>query len=115
MLVEEGRDGGFEFLDTAMNAAADRLFGECGKEALDLVQPGTAGRGQMHVPARTLRQPVADQRGLVRGIVVPDQMHVEIMRHADLDLIEELAEFLCPMTWIALADHCAGGDIECGE
>src|SRR4051794_29927435 len=42
MVVEKGRDGGFEFLNTAMNAAADLLIGQRGKEALDLVQPGTA-------------------------------------------------------------------------
>src|SRR3954462_3636459 len=115
MVVEKGRDGGFEVLNTAMNAAADLLIGQRGKEALDLVQPGTAGRGQMHMPARPLRQPIADQRGLVGGIVVPDQMHVEIARHAGFDLIEELAEFLCPMARLALADHRAGGDIERGE
>src|SRR5437764_4618841 len=115
MVVEKGRDGGFEFLNTAMNAAADLLIGQRGKEALDLVQPGTAGRGQMHMPARPLRQPVADQRGFVRGIVVPDQMHVEIARHAGFDLVEELAELLCPMARIALADHRAGGNIQGGE
>jgi hypothetical protein len=109
--VEEGPDGGFEFLDAAMNTVTDLL----GKETLDLVQPGTAGRRQMHVPAWTLCQPVADQRGLVRGIVVPVQMHVEIARHAGFDLIEKLAEFLCPMTRIALADHLVGGDIERSE
>src|SRR3954469_9357827 len=76
MLVEEGRDGGFEFLNAAMNTATDLLLGQRREEALDLVQPGTAGRGQMHLPARTFRQPVADQRGLVRGIVVPDQMQI---------------------------------------
>src|SRR5947209_4870034 len=96
MFVEKGRDGGFEFLDTAMNAAADLLLGQHGKEALDLVQPGTAGRGQMHMPARPLRQSIADQRGLVGGIVVPDQMHVEMAR-------------------VALADHRAGGDVQRGE
>src|ERR1700712_376982 len=115
MLVEEGRDGGFQFLDAAMNTATDLLVGEHGKEAFDLVQPGTAGWGQMYGRAGPFRQPVADQRGLMRGIVVPVQMHVEIARHAGFDLIEKLAEFLCPMTRIALADHLVGGDIERSE
>src|SRR3982751_4691253 len=115
MLVEKGCDGGFEFLEAAMNATAGLLVRHLGKEALDLVQPGTAGRGQMHVPARPLRQPVADQRGLVRGVVVPDQMHVEIARHTRFDLIEELTEFLCPMARVALADYLAGGDVQRGE
>jgi hypothetical protein len=48
--------------------------------------------GQMDMPTRTLRQPVPDQRGLVRDAVVLDHMHIQPCRDPRLDLIEELAE-----------------------
>jgi hypothetical protein len=44
------------------------------------------------MPARALGQPVADQRRLVGGLVVYDEMHVEITPHIGLDLAEELTK-----------------------
>src|SRR5215207_7862783 len=75
-----------------MNAASDLTFGEQRKKALDLVEPGAAGRGQMHVPARPAVEPIADGRSLVGCVVVDDQMHIKIGWHGGLDLVEELAE-----------------------
>jgi hypothetical protein len=40
----------------------------------------------MEVPARALQQPVVNQLGLMGGRVIEHQMHVEIGRHAGLDL-----------------------------
>ena len=121
MVVEEGGDGGFEVRNTAMDTAADLLFGQHCEAALDLLEPrsgsrpGTAGWGQVTMPARPLGQPVADQRGFVGGVIVPDQMHLEIRRHAGFDLIEALAALLCPVPRITRADDLAGGDVEGGE
>src|SRR5260221_2044610 len=67
------------------------------------------------MPARPSPQPIADQRRLVSGVVVHDEMHVEIRRHVGLDLVEELAELGGAVAWIAFADHPPGGDIEGGE
>ena len=41
--LDEGVDGGLEFMHAAMDAALDLLVGEEGKPAFDLVQPGGAG------------------------------------------------------------------------
>ena len=65
MLVEEGVDRGFQFIDAAVHAASDLPFGQQGEKTLDLVQPGTAGRREMNMPARALGKPVPDQLGLV--------------------------------------------------
>src|ERR1700756_3000539 len=64
---------------------------------------------------RPFGEPVADQRRLVGGVIVHDEMDVEIARDCGLDLVEELAELGGPMASIALADNLAGGDIEGGE
>src|SRR5216684_481514 len=71
---DEVVDGSMQGVDAAVNAASDLALGKQGEEPLDLVEPGRTGRGQMHMPARPARQPVADQRRLVRGIVVDDEM-----------------------------------------
>ena len=77
-MVDEGGDVGAQGRDAAMDAAPDLALGDQSEEALDLIEPGCAGRGEVDVPARSLGEPVADQRGLVGGVVVHDQMHVEI-------------------------------------
>ena len=101
--------------DAAMDAAPDLALGDEREEALDLIEPGCAGGRQMHMPARPLGQPVADQRGLVGGVVVHDQMHVEIAGDGCFDLVEEIAELAGAVARIALADDGAGGDVERGE
>src|SRR5215207_2506580 len=98
-----------------MNAASDLTFGEQRKKALDLVEPGAAGRGQMHVPARPAVEPIADGRSLVGCVVVDDQMHIKIGWHGGLDLVEELAELDGAVAPVAFADHPTGGDVESGE
>jgi hypothetical protein len=37
--VDIGRDRGFEFMNAAMSAALDLLFGEFGEEAFDEIEP----------------------------------------------------------------------------
>src|SRR5262245_5275301 len=98
-----------------MDAAPDLAFSEQGKKALDLVEPGCAGGGQVDVPARPLGQPTADQRRLVRGVVVDDEMNIQIARHVRLDLVEEFAELGGAMARKASADDPACGNVERGE
>jgi hypothetical protein len=68
----------------------------------------------MHVPARSLCQPVADQRRLMGCVIVHDEMDVQIVGNSGFDLIEKLAELCGPMVSIALADDPASCDIEGG-
>ena len=69
----------------------------------------------MHVPARPLGQPVADQRRLVGCVIVHDKMNLQIVGNSGFDLIERLAELRGAMAPIALADDPAGCDVEGGE
>ena len=65
------------------------------------------------MPPWPLDQPVADDLGLVGGIVDHDQ--VDIGRHVCLDFVEELAELSGAVPGLALADDFARCKIECGE
>jgi hypothetical protein len=111
VLFDEGGDGGFQGDDAAVNAASDLAFGQQSKEALHLIDPGGAGRCQMHVPARASIEPVSDQWSLVGCVIVDDQMHVEVGWYGGFDLIEELAEFDGAMAGITLADDPSGSDV----
>lgn len=60
------------------------------EEALRLVEPCRTGRGQVHVPARPFYEPSLDQRHLVRGVIVHDEVNVEFGRNACFALDELL-------------------------
>src|SRR3546814_6887927 len=85
---------------------------QLGEEALDLVDPGGGCRRQMDMPARALGQPVADGLGLVRGVVVHDEMDVEVFGDRRFDLVQEATELLRAVAAIAFADDASGGDVE---
>lgn len=56
------------------------------------------------MPTRPFSQLFPDQWGLVRGIVIHDEMDVELARHGGLDLVQELAELGGTVPSVALAD-----------
>lgn len=113
--VDEGADVALERLGRAMDPAPDLLVGQEREKALDLIDPRGSGRSEVNVPARPLGQPVADRLGLVGGVVVHDEMNVEIGGHVGLDLVEELAELAGAVLRVAAAEDSAGGDVEGGK
>ena len=82
-------DGGFEFGDAFKHAAADAIAGDEGEEAFDLVEPGTGRRREVHMEARMPFEPRFDLGMLVRGVVVGDQMHVEMGQRLGIDAAQE--------------------------
>ena len=65
MGLDEGGDGGLELVDAAMDAAFDLLVGEERKPALDLVEPGGAGRREVEVVTPVAGEPRLDRRGVL--------------------------------------------------
>ena len=74
-----------------MDTTPDLLLGEEHEPSFGLVRPGGAGRREVQVIARVASEPCPDSWGLVRGLVVEDEMNIEIGRHCLLDVSEELA------------------------
>ena len=102
-------------LDALVDAAADHLVGEEAEPAFDLVDPGGAGRGEVHVEAGMAGQPRLDRGGLVGAVVVADQVDVQVGGHGLVDRGQELLELGGAVPAVQLADHGAVGDVERGE
>src|SRR5262245_3954568 len=118
ILVVDGEvvlDSALEFTSASEGPAADLLSGQGGEESFDQVDPGSAGRGEVHVEARPLRQPASDHGGFVSAVVVGDEMDVERSRDVGIDGVEELAELGGSVASMTLADHLAGGDIKAAK
>src|SRR6516225_6155795 len=62
--------------------------------------------------ARALGEQGADQRCLVRSVIVHDHVHFPLGRHTGVNAIQELAKLDGPMTAMRLADHFAGLGVE---
>jgi hypothetical protein len=61
-------------------APPERAVGEQGEEAFDLVDPRCRRRGEVHMPAGPFREPVTDELGFVRSVVVHDDVNVEVLK-----------------------------------
>ena len=108
-------DRPLEVDDGVEHAATDALSGDLGEEAFDQVEPGRRGRREMHVEARMPGQPRLDLGMLVGGVVVGDQMDIEVRCDLPVDPVEESDELLVPVLLHALADHPAVEHVERGE
>lgn len=93
-LVDKAVDGGLEVGDGAEHAALESAPGKLGEEALDGVQPGAGGGGEMEGPAPMAVQPGADLRMFVGGVVVENGVDGLAGRNGALDGAEEADEFL---------------------
>ena len=65
-------NGGFEFGDGGEDAATNALLSDQTEEALDLIEPGGRGGGEVQVKAGVLGQPCLNVGMLVGGVVVED-------------------------------------------
>jgi hypothetical protein len=72
VLRDEAIDGGFKVVDGSEDAAHQAPAREFGEEALDGVEPGCGGRGEVEGPAGMAGQPCAHLGMFVGGIVVDD-------------------------------------------
>lgn len=95
-----------------VGAAADAALGERCEPALDLVESGGQGRREVDVKPRMPGEPVLDQRGLVRAVVVHDQMHVEHCRRVGIDSAQELQQLAAAVAPMRLADDLSGRNVE---
>src|SRR5687767_7360798 len=67
-----------KLLHAGERASTDCLVSDQREEAFDLIEPGTVGRDEMHMPARPSCQPGLDLRMTVRGVVVDNAVHVQL-------------------------------------
>jgi hypothetical protein len=90
-------DGRLEFAGAAVDAAPELLLRQQGEPALDQIDPGRALGREVQMVAGALREPPLDQGGLVRGVVVDDEMDVQVLGHRGVDRVQELPELDRPM------------------
>src|SRR5271157_5733825 len=76
------------------------------------VNPRRTGGREVHVVVRTFSQPAPDQRGLVRAVIVQNEMHLQSRGRRRLDPIEKLTELLRTVAAMQLAHDLSGLGIQ---
>jgi hypothetical protein len=94
----------------AMAAATNLFVGEFDEPTFDEVEPGRAGGREVHVEPGMPSQPTEDRGCLVGGIVVQDEMHVEVSWHGAVDGVEEGSELAGSMPAVTFSDDGPGFD-----
>ncbi len=75
-----------------MDTRLQQLGGELGEPALDMIEPRGAGRDEVQLEPRVGGQPGPDGVGLLGGVVVADQVDVEVLGDFLVQLGEEAAD-----------------------
>ncbi len=110
MLIGVGNvspDGRLERLCAAMHPAPQLFLRQQGEPTLHQIEPGSAGWREVHVEARSLEQPPSNHGGLMRAVVVEDEMHVQLCRDCRLNHVEELPKFSGSLPLVQLPNHLA--------
>ena len=72
-------NGSFEFGNGSEYATTDALLSDQAEEALDLIEPGGRGRGEVQVKAGVLGQPCLNVGMLMGGVVLEDEVEIEFL------------------------------------
>ena len=76
-----------------MDAATQLLAGELSEPPFYLIDPRCRRWREVHLVARAPRQPRSDRRDFMRSVIVHDNMNVEAIRDAGVDLLEKVQKF----------------------
>jgi hypothetical protein len=113
--VDELVDSGDQMFDAPETTSANRLLGDESEPSFNLIEPAGVGGRVVDLEAGPLREPEAHLGMLVGGVVVDDQMNIEVFRHSLIDPFEELQKLLMTVACFALRQDRAGGDIKGGK
>ena len=115
VLGEEAIDRGLEVDERTEDAAFEAAAREPGEKALDGVEPGGRGRGEVKCPTRVTGQPGPDFGMFVAAIVVKDDMDQSAGRDLAFDAVDKAEKLLVPMALHALPEDGPVEQVERGK
>lgn len=109
MILDEGVDVSFQLCSGAVYAALQLLSYQLCEPALDLIDPGCRRWREVNMPVGPACEPCFDPRGLVGRVIVHHPMRLRPIRHFSVDPLQEVEEFGCPVTLVAMAGSAIPG------
>jgi hypothetical protein len=116
-VVHGGHDSILEFLFGCDADVAQDGAGECGKEALDEVEPGAVlgSEGEFEAARGLIGESGFGLIGDVRGMVVEDQLDCCVGRIVGVEKLEEFDEFVAAMAILDQGMDLVGEQIDASQ
>ena len=109
---DEFTDGALKLANAEMRTSFDLSFAQEPKPTLDLIHPRRVRGREVQVVSRMAKKPSFDERGLVGGVVVQHQVHLNTCRDLRVDHLEKLFELQRAVAPKTLADDVARCDVQ---
>ena len=104
-----------QFLDAAKGSPAKSSLRDAIEPDLHLIQPGGIGWSEVYVEPWPCGEPVSDSQMFVRGVIIHDDVHLQVLRDVLFNLPEKTQIFLMPVTRSTFREHFAVRRVQCGE
>ena len=98
-MIDPFCDSLLKFGNVVEDTSAYLLASDFGEEALNQIEPGRRCRDEVQLETRMALEPTLYGWRLVRGVVVDNQMEIEIREGFLVDLLQKLEEFPGTMAW----------------
>ena len=114
-MLHELVDSGDQIPDAAEAAATDGPLSNRSKPAFHLIEPGRIGGRVVDVETWPGGEPDAHFGVFVGGVVVHDQVHVQLRWNSRIDPFEKAEKLLMAVARLAVGEDGSGGDVESGK
>jgi hypothetical protein len=115
MMIKEAENVCHQRSDAAKTARANHFTRDFAKEALDQVEPGRGGWGNVQMEGGMTLEPGDDLGMFVSGVVVADDMNIQLGGDLALDLTQEGQPLLMAMTPGGMSKDLAREIVEGGK
>ncbi len=104
-----------QFLDAAKGSPAKSSLRDAIEPDLHLIQPGGIGWSEVYVEPWPCGEPASNSQMFVRGVIIHDDVHLQVLRDVLFNLPEKTQIFLMPVTRSTFREHFAVRRVQCGE
>jgi hypothetical protein len=96
-----------QFLHAAKGSPAKSLLRDAMEADLHLIEPEGTGWSEVQVEPRPCGEPAFNSQMLGRGVIIYDDVHLQVLRYVLLNLPEKTQIFLMPVALSTLREHFA--------
>ena len=104
-----------QFLDAAKRPPTNGLLRNAVEPDLHLIQPRRIGRSEVYVEPWPGGEPASNSQMLVCGVIIHDDVHLQVLRHVLLNLPEKAQILLMPVARSTFRKHFAVGRVQGGK
>jgi hypothetical protein len=104
-----------QFLDAAKGSPAKSSLRDAIEPDLHLIQPRGIGWSEVYVEPWPCGEAASNSQMFVRGVIIHDDVHLQVLRDVLFNLPDKTQIFLVPVTRSTFREHFAVRRVQCGE